>query len=365
MLYKKNVLSFDDFLKESLINEDESKLNIDPKNVYELYFEEGKYKKDDLDPKEVEKIKNNLTRNIIAKLDHVSTKKGAYITKVEIHYSAGTSAKPVGPKLGKELSALKLEPNNKGLAQARMRTIADIVKEAIYNESGFSGEEFKKEIEGRIIFIPEELEITTSKMQGNEDGSKFQKIWCGVKVRDIMLSEIKAVGCTEDPFEGKGKKGDVNNNFIGYEAEKMLLKVPHNERYILNFDSKIIPDCLIYKYGNKIKITPFIGSKVSTKSDRNFKKELNEINKDGAIVKAIENIIREKFKSNESLKEICPDFFDADGKIKIYDPRTLPENVNKSLTITKKALRSYLSIVVVSPLDDTIFTISGKCQKKS
>ena len=401
-------------------------VNIDKEIPWDFNFDSGKFKKESIDQAKLDIIEGKFKSDILPTLNNMN-----FIgQELIIELIATTSKVPVGKAVTSELSNAGYTTNNYGLAKARLDTLEDIVNDLLFKNLGKEGEDLKtflKESKRKLTIEKKALANQgPDYVQGDDvNDEKFksnQKLSLVMKVHGQKPRRDQQIICNSE-VSGRGNTGTPENLYVGFEKQ-MFLVAKKGTKMTTVFDPFTVPDCFFYSYGGTMHLSPFAGNfgpklvepfnkqkfdtltasaekgafKVTqeTISGKNYivwdyKGTLNEMNKDGALVKGIEA----KLKSlgyKKTIKEIQPKFFDADGKIEVYatrDPLLRPitdSNLASQLGTTKEAMktkiipvptiaepttfeftlekewsRDAVKLAVFSPLSGTSFALKSKC----
>jgi hypothetical protein len=219
----------------------------------------------------------------------------------------------------------------------------------------------------------------------------------------------------------RGGVADAANGFIGYD-KTVFLSAKSGQKVKIKFNSFAIPDSFIFSYFGENKLVPFSGvvGRYLVKglaSDADLKKRLEEaattggvpgtemkiegetylvqdykkhlntvINKGGRLVKSIEGKL--KSLGLPPISQICPGFFDSEGKIEVYATKSpgevdspseevtktskmvasgelkkspVLEDAQVSITIQKNITRDAVTLVAFSPVSGTSFALETEC----
>jgi hypothetical protein len=240
----------------------------------------------------------------------------------------------------------------------------------------------------------------------------------GGKIRDDL--KIK---CNSD-IKFKGGEATEANGFKGYN-KTVFIDAKSGTTMKITFDPQTIPDSILFSYFGEYKLSPFAGglgryyvSTIPKKDDkprstgegdppfteikfdgktylvRDYKKYLNDtVNKGGKLVASIESTL--KSIGLPPIKEICPEFFDAAGKIEVYSTYGSLEQslesdkkiqgikvyqstvdlikggaikespiigkISQTITVTKNIASDSVTLVAFSPVSETVFYIRTSC----
>lgn len=433
--------SFEDFLNYKLLMEtataqDLADLNINEADTkpqpWNFQFDSGEFEKLDVSEEQLKKLDDDFKKRIVPVLNNQN-----YIgQKLTINISSASSKVPVNPigKVAKELKKMGYKADNEGLCKARGNTVVELIKDMLYKEYGGDMEksEFFKTMEKKLIFTNQpnpNIGPEYSKANGdNPDEQKYkdnQYISATLSASGEKITPDLLLKCNINQ-EYQGGRASASNGFAGYDKTLFLSAVPGQVMEV-EFDPVTVPDSILFNYvGQPAKLSPFMGNfgaiVVKGKWSEKLEKEVNYIakngkdipgkkqtiggksylvldykdylnnvvNKGGVLVKAIE----EKLKSLglKPIKEICPEFFDADGKIEVYTTRDkskmtttkygdfekswtadmlksgeikespLADNKILKMEVTKNIVRDEITLVAFSPISGTIFNIKTKCK---
>ena len=434
--------SFEDFLNYKLLietatSEELAELNIneaDTKPIpWNFEFESGKFKKSEVTGEQLKKLEDDFNKRIVPVLNNQN-----YIgQKVSVNISSASSKVPVNPSgsVAKELKALGYKPDNEGLCKARGNTVVELIKDMMYKAFGGDMKEpvFFKTMEKKLIFVNQpnpNIGPEYSKANGDDAGDQKYKdnqyISATLTASGDKIPPERFISC-EMNKSYRGGKANLTNGYAGYE-ETLFLKAISGQVMEVTFNPFTIPDSILFYYtGSPAKLSPFMGglgskyvkgpwstaleAKVAADVERGVsipgKKEViggksylvldykdylnNVINKGGSLVKAIEAKL--KSLGLKPIKDICPQFFDANGKIEVYttkdkaDLRT-PSNdptdyeawtirllksgeliqspkIDNSvlkIEVTKNIIRDEITLVAFSPVTGTSFGLVTTCK---
>ena len=433
--------SFKDFLNYKLLMEtatagDLAELNINEADTkpepWSFKFNSGKFKKSEVTPDQIKKLDDDFQKRIVPVLNNQN-----YIgQKISVNISSASSKVPVNPSgsVAKELKALGYKADNEGLCKARGNTVVELINDMLYKAFGgdMKEAEFFKTMEKKLILVNQpnpNIGPEYSKSDGdNPEDQKYkdnQYISATLSASGKPIPPTGFVSCNMDR-EYKGGRANAGNGFAGYDETLFLNAVPGQVMEV-SFDPFSIPDSILFHYiGAPAKLSPFMGifgaiivrgqwSKEledQVKADvakgvsipgkkqiiggksylvLDYKDHLNNVvNKGGILVKAIE----EKLKSLglKPIKDICPQFFDASGKIEVYTTRDklkipvtkygnygtswtgdllnsgelkqspLADNSVLKINVTKNITRDQITLVAFSPINGTYFKLITKCK---
>jgi len=422
-------------LMETATAEDLARLNeadTDP-SPWDFKFDSGKFKKSDVTADQLKKLDDDFKKRIVPVLNNQN-----YIgQKLSVNISSASSKVPINPSgsVAKELKDLGYKPDNTGLCKARGNTVVEIIKGILYKSFGGDMEESKffKEMEKKVTFVNKPNpnigpEYSKEKGDAPED-QKYkdnQYISATLDVTGEKIPSDLLIKCNMNQ-SFKGGKADISNGYAGYD-KKVYLSAKSGQIMEITFDPFTVPDSILFSYsGASPKLSPFMGavgakfikakwSKAEedrlnaevAKTDGMIpaKKELiggtnylvidykdhlnNVINKGGVLVKSIESKL--KTLGLKPIKDICPKFFDANGKIEVYatkdkseltvaqdlvnDPSAITYQLLKSgalaqspkidnealkIKVTKNITRDEITLVAFSPITGTSFSLKTTC----
>jgi hypothetical protein len=425
--------SFKDFINYKLLMTEAKSEKIErmesQTTPWEFNFDSGKFKKSDITEDQLKNIESDFKKKIVPLFNNQKYTG----QKMEITISASSSKVPINPtgSVAKELKAEGYSADNEGLCKARGNTISGIIKDLIYenfSDGKENKEDFIKELDSKMIITNSpspNIGPDYDKSKGdNPDDQKYrdnQYISATLKIVGEKIPEDKFLPCGVTR-EYSGKQGTIANGFAGYD-KTIFLRTKAGQKMEIFFDPVTIPDAILFSYSGKdVKLSPFSGSygskyisgvytkELETKLNKDAasgktikpKKEViggitylvsdykdylnNVVNKDGILVKSIESKL--KSLGLKPIKDICPEFFDDDGKIEVYrnkdlsqikltpDSNSLTYDMLKSgeikqspkastqslsISITKNAVRDAVTLVAFSPLSGTIFSLRTVC----
>ena len=426
--------SLNDFVNYKLLNETPNgTLNeADAKPTpWDFQFDSGKFKKDDVSSEQLKKLDEDFKTRIIPVLTNQS-----YIgQKLSVSVSSASSKVPVNPS-GSVAKALKLAgytPDNQGLCKARGNTVVELIKDLMYDAfgSGMDKKEFLKAADKKMKFVNKPMPNIGpdyDKSKGdNADDQKFkdnQYISATLVASGDPIGDDMKISCKMDK-SFSGTKANSSNGYAGYD-KTLYLFAKAGQVMTVSFDPMVVPDSILFSYsGKETKLSPFMGafgakfiksvySRSAQEDNDNavkqgkaaagkkeligdtsylvidYKEYLNDvINKNGVLVKAIEAKLASL--GLKPIKEICPEFFDSEGKIEVYRNKDISEikltasneswkstynairsgalkqspkanNDSLSIEITKNAIRDAVTVVAFSPIGGTVFNIKTTCK---
>lgn len=422
--------SFNDFINYKLLmNEAAGESKESKTTPWDFKFDSGKFKKSDVTPDQIKSLDADFKKKIVPLFNDQK-----YIgQKLEITISAASSKVPVNPsgEVAKELKSAGYAPNNEGLCKARGNTVVEIIQDLVYENFGEGGDrkEFLKSLEKKMELVNKPLPNIGpeyDKTKGdNADDQKYkdnQYISATLLVKGEKITEELVIPCNMDK-KFRGGRANASNGFAGYD-KKVFLRAKSGQKMTIFFDPVTIPDAILFSYtGKEAKLSPFSGAygakyiveQYSKEAENRRNKEVaqgkeapakreviggisylvvdykdvinNVINKGGVLVKAIEDKL--KSLGLKPINEICPEFFDSEGKIEVYrnkelselkadnegysptydalkrgDLKQSPKADTKSLSIqiTKNAVRDEVNLVAFSPIAGTIFNVKTVCK---
>ena len=432
--------SFEDFLNYKLLMEtatasDLAELNINEADVkpepWNFKFDSGKFKKSEVTPDQLKKLDDDFKKRIVPILNNQN-----YIgQKLSVNISSASSKVPVNPSgsVAKELKSLGYKADNEGLCKARGNTVVELVKDMLYKTFGgdMKESEFFKTMEKKVTFVNQpnpNIGPEYSKADGdNADDQKYkdnQYISATLSASGEKLPPERFISCKMDQSY-KGGIANASNGFAGYD-KTLFLKATSGQVMEVAFDPYTVPDSILFHYtGAPAKLSPFMGGFGSKYVKGQWSKELeaqvnadaakgssipgkkeviggksylvldykdhlnNVVNKGGALVKAIEAKL--KSLGLKPIKDICPQFFDASGKIEVYTTRDKSEvPITKSsdnvvwtgdllksgelkqspkidnsvlkIEVTKNIVRDEITLVAFSPVAGTSFGLKTTCK---
>lgn len=426
--------SFEDFVNYQKLMEAETepgKSAQSQTSPWSFNFDSGKFKKSEITPEQIKKLEDDFQKKIVPLLNNQN-----YIgQKLVVSISAASSKVPVNPSgdVAKELKAAGYAPSNEGLCKARGNTVAGIIKEMLYKQFGQGMEkaEFDKALEKKMSLVNKPLpNIGPEYSRANGDNPDDQKykdnqfISASLTVTGERLPDERFISCKMDK-QFSGGQANAANGFAGYD-KTVFLRAKAGQQMEIFFDPITVPDAILFSYsGKEVKLSPFSGTygaifvkgpydkaredswnkasaegKTATAKKMNiggkdylvidYKEYINNvINKGGALVNAIESKL--KSLGLGKIKEICPEFFDSEGKIEVYRNKDLSQipyssgdvsggaltydlikggklkespkadTTSLSIKITKNAVRDAVTLVAFSPIAGTAFKIRTVC----
>jgi hypothetical protein len=389
---------------------------------WEFQFSSGKYKASDVNAAQKKALENDFLKRVVPVLNDPR-----FVgQKLKISLEAASSKVPLkaGGTLAQELKKLGYSADNKGLCDARAKTVADLIRDIIFKKSapkGMDKEKYLKSLDSKVVFAGvSKPDIGPDYDPGTDDPKdmKYKENQyisallepLGGKIRDDL--KIK---CNSD-IKFRGGEATEANGFKGYN-KTVFIDAKSGTTMKITFDPQTIPDSILFSYFGEYKLSPFAGglgryyvSTIPKKDDkprstgegdppfteikfdgktylvRDYKKYLNDtVNKGGKLVASIESTL--KSIGLPPIKEICPGFFDAAGKIEVYSNRSLEEasesntlrdtvdlikrgliikspmigKTSTTITVTKNIASDSVTLVAFSPVSGTVFRIMTSC----
>jgi hypothetical protein len=312
---------------------------------FSFTFPEGKYKREDIPTDKLEILRKDL----IPIFNQIKTPTKANL-KTVINLVASTSKKALSPELKKELesSGFKSTGNgNDALANARLKTLEDIMSEILVKNLGTTLDVFKKNVQ-----------IAKTPKPNSGEGESFQYISSTVDQTGDPFPEDKKMGCNVNKAF-KGVQGQKSNNFVGY-SDDLWLPFPAGQEVEIEFFTYMVPDCVYIKYGDQEFLSGFVGN-----VSESLQEELTQLNQNDGLVNSIQSVMK-SLGSNKTVRDLDPKFIEPKAtfmgrlerfvRIKEADPQ------NSKFTIKKKFGADKLYIRVFSPLDKTMFKIKTICK---
>ncbi len=286
---------------------------IDPV-IFTFTFPLGQYKLEQVGDPNIAKLYTDLTiicKNIrVAKLSNIQT-------TITLNASATTS--PINPN--SQIYKDGITDNTK-LAKARLATLETLIRECIKHH---------------IPLMTDEL-ITNN--------FKFIKTSAVGKTTDITANITQTgtqppgqtLSCLSKKQNFKGGQGTKDKSYVGYEFDS-LASFTVGDKINLTFDPQTVPDCFWIKMeGEKEYLSGFLGNS-------NYADELDAI---PDLMKTI----------NTKIKQLG-------GTIQLNSTTIKPgvdqNGVGIFPTFIKKPFADKLKIVVFSPLQGTVFTVTVDC----
>lgn len=399
-----------------------------PKKPWDFKFDSGKFKSSDVTEAQRKALENDFLTRVAPALDDPT-----YIgRKLKISLEAASSKVPIDPNgsVAKALKASGYTADNKGLCNARAKTVTDLIGDIIFKKyapKGMDKTKFLKGLDAKVEFagvakpdigpdyVPGKDDPKDSKYKENQYISAMLEPTGGKTPGDLLIA------CNSKNSK-RGGVADASNGFIGYD-KTVFLSAKAGQKVKIKFDSFTIPDSIIFSYFGENKLVPFAGDLgryyvrgLATDTDlkqrladsaktkggvpgtemkiggktyivQDYKKHLNEtVNKGGILVKSIEAKL--KSLGLPPIKQICPEFFDSEGKIEVYATESpdkiktdtdavmqtakmlasgelvkspMLEDAQVSVTIQKNITRDAVTLVAFSPVSGTSFDVSAAC----
>ena len=398
---------------------------------WDFKFDSGKFKKEDVNEDQIKKLETDFKNRIVPVLSNQN-----YIgRKLDVSISSASSKVPVNPSgsVAKALKAAGYSPDNDGLCKARGNTIIELIKDLMYSTFGGDMEkkDFLKDVDKKMSLINKPMpNLGPDYDKGKGDNADDQKFKDNQFISATLVASAgepigddRKISCKMDK-SFSGKQANASNGYAGYD-KTVYLFAKAGQKMEIFFDPKVIPDAILFAYsGKEVKLSPFMGGfgakyirgEYSKSAEDKWnadakagkvapaKREViggtsylvidykdyinNVVNKGGVLVKAIEaKLASLKLKP---IKELCPEFFDSEGKIEIYRNKDLSEikiddtnkvwewtynllksgklkespkadNKSLSISITKNAVRDMVTLVAFSPVAGTQFNIRTVC----
>ena len=346
---------------------------------WEFQFSSGKYKASDVNAAQKKALENDFLKRVVPVLNDPR-----FVgQKLKISVEAASSKVPIKADgtLAQELKKSGYSVDNKGLCQARSKTVSDLIFDILYknnNPKGIERKKFGDMMKNKVEFIgvpKPDIGPDFTPGKDNPEDSKYKENQyisallqpSGGKIRDDLKIKCNA----DTRFEG-GEATEANG-FKGYN-KTVFIDAKSGTEMKITFDPKTVPDSIFFSYFGEYKLSPFAGglgryyvsNHVGGVKDENYKpisakpssagglqfteikfdgktylasdykKYLNDtVNKGGKLVASIESTL--KSLGIPPIKEICPEFFDANGKIEVY---SIYESLEKSLELDQKKLQS-------------------------
>ena len=398
---------------------------------WDFQFPSGKFKASDVTADQRKSLENDFLTRVVPALDDPR-----YLgKKLKISLEAASSKVPVKPggALAQELKKAGYSPDNEGLCNARAKTVSDLIFDIVYKKyapKGMDKKKFAKMSRDKVEFSgvpkpnlgPEYVPGTD-----NPDDPKYkenQYISALLEPIGGNINEDTIIRCNKKT-NFKGGEATSANGFKGYN-KTVYLAAKAGTLMNITFDPFTIPDSILFYYFGQVKLSPFAGglgakyaipytpeaeqrmkeagNKIYTKEKiggaeylvQDYKRTLNEIiNKGGKLVSSIESTL--KSLGLPPIKEVCPDFFDANGKIEVYSNQTIEESekeasetdveafkktiellkkgllpespriekTSHSVELTKSAAVDAVTLVAFSPVSGTSFALTTNCKNPS
>ena len=398
-----------------------------PKKPWDFKFDSGKFKSSDVTEAQRKALENDFLTRVVPALDD-PTYTGR---KLKISLEAASSKVPIDPNgsVAKALKSAGYTTDNKGLCNARAKTVTGLIGDIIFKKyapKGMDKTKFLKSLDAKVEFagvakpdigpdyVPGKDDPKDSKYKENQYISAMLEPTGGKTPGDLL------VACNSKNSK-RGGVADAANGFIGYD-KTVFLSAKSGQKVKIKFNSFAIPDSFIFSYFGENKLVPFSGvvGRYLVKglaSDTDLKKRLEEaattggvpgtemkiegetylvqdykkhlntvINKGGRLVKSIEGKL--KSLGLPPISQICPGFFDSEGKIEVYATKSpgevdspseevtktskmvasgelkkspVLEDAQVSITIQKNITRDAVTLVAFSPVSGTSFALETEC----
>jgi len=399
-----------------------------PKKPWDFKFDSGKFKASDVTEDQRKALENDFLTRVVPALDDPT-----YVgRKLKISLEAASSKVPIDPNgaVAKALKAAGYTTDNKGLCNARAKTVTGLIGDIIFKKyapKGMDKMKFLKSLNDKVEFAGvAKPDIGPDYTPGTDDpkDNKYkenQYISASLEPKGGRTPGDLLISCNADNRK-TGGVADAANGFIGYD-KTVYLGARAGQTVKIKFDPFTIPDAIIFSYFGENKLVPFSGDlgrywvkglasdtelkqrledsaktkggvpgtekKIGGKTYlvQDFKKHLNDtINKGGVLVKSIENKL--KSLGLPPISQICPEFFDSDGKIEVYATKS-PDKVKSDtdsviqtakmlasgelekspmlkdtqayLTVQKNITRDAVTLVAFSPVSGTSFSVVAEC----
>ena len=406
-----------------------------PKKPWDFKFDSGKFKSSDVTEDQRKALEKDFLTRVVPALDDPT-----YIgRKLKVSLEAASSKVPIDPNgsVAKALKAAGYTTDNKGLCNARAKTVTDLIGDIIFKKyapKGMDKAKFLKSLDAKVQFAGvAKPNIGPDYTPGTDDpkDNKYkenQYISAKLEPKGGITPPELLISCNSKNSK-RGGVADAANGFIGYD-KTVYLGARAGQTVKIKFDSFTIPDSIIFSYFGKNKLVPFAGSvgrylvaglaseadskqepteksreiarlgddkpprtemKIGGKTYlvQDYKKYLNEtVNKGGVLVKSIENKL--KSLGLPPISQICPGFFDSEGKIEVYATISPDEAKSNSISqlvrdtaemissgklakspvlkdtqvsieITKNITRDAVTLVAFSPVSGTSFAVVAEC----
>jgi hypothetical protein len=333
-------------------------------------FPKGKYKVSDISPDELEKLRNDIAINILAKLKDGN----AWTGPTMIDLVASTSTINVTPELRKQLSTegFPEKPGDKtgnyALCQARLKTIKDLMYGMLQIDPA------DKTATDKFAKIYTVTETPKPDQSASEKDQYIQST-----VRYTGKQKDMQINC-KDATTFSGAQGSEENNYVGFGKDDLAFVASPNTKAVFNLRPGNIPDCFFwYQNPTSYGLTPFIGNKVSREKtgdweyngkinsvkggnyfkQGHFQDRLNDEDKKDGIIDAIKKEISKFIDPGAADKLVKEKLLDEDGKIKVIEPKEDPKAFVTE--VLKNVDAKDLVIRVFSPLGDTQFSVLANC----
>lgn len=412
------------FLNEEGDSESEETPEEEP---WSFNFGSGQFKKSEVSDISKEVLEDDFKKNVLPFLEDPD-----YIgKKIEVSIEATSSKVPIrsGGEVAKELQAAGYSPDNLGLCKARAKTVIDLVKDVIFKNYAAKGEDrdkFFTQMKDKLTFkaVPKpNIGVPFNPKVDKGDDEKYEEYQYISAVIDVYGDEIeedKKIPCNKE-ITYSGSLATKENGYLGYD-KTVYLSLKSGQKMTIDFDPLTVPDSILFKYLGVSKLSPFSGNiggifaRISTPARiaeldkyikegktipyekkkygnkeylvQDFKKHLNEkVNSGNSLVQSIEKKL--KSLGLKSIKEICPGFFDKDGKIEVYATSTperlksfgvpeisetadlilggllpkppMADKTKVSIEVKKNIFIDSVSLAAFSPVSGTSFQLKTKC----
>jgi hypothetical protein len=333
-------------------------------------FPKGKYKVSDISPDELEKLRNDIAINILAKLKEGN----AWTGPTMIDLVASTSTINVTPELRKQLASegFPEKPGDKtgnyALCQARLKTIKDLMYGMLQIDPANKAATDKFSKVYTITETPKPDQSSSEKDQYIQSTVRYTG-----KKKDTQIN-------CKDATTFTGSQGSEENNYVGYGKDDIAFVASANTKAVFNLRPGNIPDCFFwYQNPTSYGLTSFIGNKISREktgdweyngkinsvkggkyfNEGHFEDRLNDSGRKDQIISAIKTEISKFIDAAEAEKLIKEKLLNADGRIKVVEPKEDPKAF--ATNILKNIDSKDLVIRVFSPLGDTQFSVHANC----
>lgn len=322
---------------------------------FDFNFESGQYKKESIPPQKLTGLKAQIVRQILPTLTSVELVN----QKVIITLEASTSTLGISADLAAELKTQPGQAGNVALCDARMKTLKEIIIEALTETLKATPEKISKKVE----FAAPVNKANQGSGKTPEEQKKYQYIKAMLTVTGEPGTKPGKISC-DFKAEGRGVQGTSENNYVGFGREKnqrYVTNIPVGATFQVTFDPLSVPDCFFIKYDNVEFLSPFIGAQSFTDGKG---KTYNYVEQLTALTDLKDKINAElaAVGATGTVDTLRPDFFTADGKVSIQPgPRQSPKVGVTTFEAMRDALESDITIRVFSPLQNTIFSIRSGC----
>lgn len=330
-------------------------------------FPLGKYKVEDIAPADLATLRENIAKDIIAKLKDGN----AYTGPTEINLVASTSTINVTPALRKQLASegFPEKPGDKtgnyALCQARLKTITDLMFGMLQIDPTNQDQmgQFEKIYTVKKTPIPDQS--PSEKSQYIESTIKYT----GQKIKD-------QINC-DTPLQLSGKQASESENFVGYSNDNVALVASPNTKVTFKFRPGNIPDCLFwYQNPTSYGLTPFLGNKQSREKTGNeeYRGKVNALGKYAEKGNFEKRLNAQKDELITAMKTEISKFIDAGSAEKLINSVVLDKDGNISVReedqknaqlynvdVVKSPYSKDVKLRAFSPLSDTQFGIATLC----